>query len=162
MGFAGDTDVLEGGIWCVLLDVQLTSVVTEDYYKYIRNIWNEMSQAQTIKMDACSNWLIQMNCMYWCPCLFGLQLLVHPSASFCPHRRFFAMLKCFVGAVNVLYYTHLTFGHRKCLLYYSLELWALHLHEFYSRIGGGGLVSESYPALSFPFLDRVWVGFGPG
>ena len=23
MGFAGDTDVLEGGIWCVLLDVQL-------------------------------------------------------------------------------------------------------------------------------------------
>lgn len=55
MGFAGDTGVLEGGIWCVLPDVQLTSVVTEDSYKYIRNIWNEMSQAQTIKMDACSN-----------------------------------------------------------------------------------------------------------
>ena len=38
MGFAGDTDVLEGGIWCVSPDVQLTSVVTEDNYKYIRNI----------------------------------------------------------------------------------------------------------------------------
>ena len=38
MGFAGDTDVLEGGIWCVLLDIQLTSAVIKDHYKYTRNI----------------------------------------------------------------------------------------------------------------------------
>ena len=53
MGFAGDTDVLEGGICCVLLDIQLTSAVIKNHYKYTRNI--KMSQAQTIKMDACSN-----------------------------------------------------------------------------------------------------------
>lgn len=38
MGFAGDTDVLEGGIWFVLPYVQLTSVAIKDNYKYIRNI----------------------------------------------------------------------------------------------------------------------------
>lgn len=38
MGFAGDTDVLEGGIWCVLPYVQVTSVVIKDHYKYTRNI----------------------------------------------------------------------------------------------------------------------------
>ena len=32
------------------------------------------------------------------------------------------------------------------------KLWASHLPEFYTRIGGRGLVSEGYPALDFPFL----------